>query len=104
MRNTVKTEQPEAVKIGKVISPKLFKLECRGCKGKFNNFVRFCISPDSIKWDCDNCGNKFSMYCGEHETDEENTLKISVFQDRRGELTNKNFLLIDNYKFKEVLQ
>ena len=104
MRNTKENKKPEAVKMGKAISPKLFKLECKGCKGKFNNFVRYCISPDSIKWDCANCGNKFNMYCVDHETADEITLKIKVFQELNGEITNKDFLLINNSKFRECLK
>ena len=91
-------------KIGKTINFKKFNVNCKGCRGKFNNFIRYSLSPDCIKWNCIDCGSEFNLYCEDYETNEEITLKIKVFHTIGGMIKNCNYILINNTNFKEVFK
>lgn len=100
MTNTITTEENQTYKVGKIISANDFKITCKGCKGKFNNFVRYCLTPDSMKWNCQNCSSDFSMYASDFNLKNETTVKIAVFHKRNGENKHKEYGLIDNADFR----
>lgn len=94
-------------KIGKVINPSDFNITCRGCRSKFNNFVRFCLTPDSMKWDCQNCSCDISMFAtdiNEHDQDTYGTFKIVVFKKKNGILDSKEYCLWHNSSFREMIE
>ena len=102
---TIGEEKKTNYKIGKIINANDFKVDCKGCKSKFNNFVRFSLPTDSMKWDCQNCSSEFSMYAQDFEENENTTsVKIAVFHKRRGITTHKEYGLINNRDFRELTE
>jgi hypothetical protein len=101
-RKIIETKDGKIYQIGKVVNASDLKIDCKGCKSKFNNFFRFSLNPDSMKWDCQNCSSDFSMFCLDFETENEISVKIVVYMKRHGTTEQKIYGLINNSKFREL--
>lgn len=105
-------ENKTVKRIGGVVSPKQLRITCKGCSSKFRNFFKYCLPTDSMKWDCQNCSSEFVMNCRDSKPepiqekigDQLIDFDVEVTMKKRGWFESKRWGLINNSKFREIIE